>query len=191
MAEIAAHVIFHPVRMRIVTVLSGRQWTTAQIAASLPDVAQATLYRHLKRLLTAGVLRVAAQRPVHGVLEKVYALTGDGISLTPDSADIRRMTPDDWRGAFTAYTASLMGQFEVYLQQEQPDFIKDGVSFRTTPLWLNDAETAQLFSDLRAIIVPALANGPAPDRRRRLFSRILVPEAEIVPEADDTTGDHE
>ena len=174
MAETQAEAIFHPVRMRIVTTLSGRQKTTAQIASALPDVPPATLYRHLKRLLGAGVLRVAEQRPVRGVQEKVYALTGDGTSFTPDSAEISRMTPDDWRQAFAAYTASLTGQFETYLGQE----------FRTAPLWLSDAETAKFFADLRALIAAAGTNGPAPDRRRRLFSTVLVPEAD-----SDTTGD--
>ena len=181
MAETQAETIFHPVRMRIVTALSGRRWTTAQIASALPDVPQATLYRHLKRLLGAGVLRVAEQRPVHGVLEKVYTLSGDGTSLTPDSADISRMTPDDWRQAFAAYTASLIGQFETYLRQDEKDVLKDGVSFRTAPVYLSDAEMTKFFADLRALIVSAGANGPALDRRRRLFSTILVPETDPAP----------
>ncbi len=178
MAETAADAIFHPVRMRIITTLSRRQWTTAQIAAALPDVAQATLYRHLKRLLEAGVICVVEQRPVHGVLEKVYALSSS-ILLTPESPGISRMKPDDWRRAFAAYTASLMSQFEGYLQQEQVDFFKDGVSFRTAPLYLSDDEMAQFFADLRTVIASAAANAPAPDRRRRLFSTTLVPETDF------------
>ena len=180
MAEIQPEAIFHPVRMRIVTALSGRQRTTAQIASALPDVPQATLYRHLKRLLNAGLVSVVEQRPVRGVLEKVYALSGSAV-VSPES--IARMTPDDWRRAFAAYTASLMGQFEVYLQSEPANLAADYVSFRTVPLYLSDTETAQLLSDVRALVAVAGANGPAPDRRRRLFSTVLVPEA------DDTTGE--
>lgn len=182
MAEIQPEVIFHPVRMRIITALNGRQRTTAQIASALPDVAQATLYRHLKRLLEAGVIRVAEQRPVHGVLEKIYALSESAL-VSPES--IARMTPDDWRRAFAAYTASLMGRFNTYLQSQPEDLAADGVSFRSVPLYLSDAETAQFFSDLRALIAAAGMNGPAPDRRRRVFSTVLVPET------DDTNGDPE
>ena len=185
MAGLSADAVFHPVRMRIITALSRRQWTTAQIAAALPDVAQATLYRHLKRLLEADVICVVEQRPVHGVLEKVYALPGS-ILLTPDSPGISRMTPDDWRRAFAAYTASLMSQFEGYLQQGSGDVYKDGVSFRTAPLYLSDDEMTQFFANLHALIASAGANGPSPDRRRRLFSTVLVPESEL-----DTNGDSE
>lgn len=183
MAEIQIEVIFHPVRMRIVTALNGRRRTTSQIASALPDVPQATLYRHLKRLLEAGLVSVVEQRPVRGVLEKVYALS-EGAVVSPES--VARMTPDDWRQAFAAYTASLMGQFEVYLQSEPADLVADGVSFRTVPLFLSDAEAAQLLSDMRALLAFAGANGPAPDRRRRLFSTVLVPETDL-----DKNGDHE
>ena len=183
MAEIQIEAIFHPVRMRIITALSGRQWTTAQIASALPDVPQATLYRHLKRLLNAGLVSVVDRRPVRGVLEKVYALSESAV-VSPQS--VARMTPDDWRRAFAAYTASLMGQFEVYLQSEPADLVADGVSFRTVPLYLSDAETTQLLSDVRALVAAAGTNGPAPDRRRRLFSTVLVPETDF-----DKNGDPE
>lgn len=176
MAETSVEAIFHPVRMRIITALNGRQQTTGQLAAALPDVAQATLYRHLKRLLDVGVLQVAEQRPVRGVLEKVYALTGSGLSLTPDSPEIGRLTNDDWRQAFAAFTGSLLGQFEVCLRQEPANLVRDGVSFRTAPLYLSDVETLQFFADLRALMASAGANSPAPDRRRRLFSTVLLPE---------------
>ena len=186
MAETAAEAIFHPVRMRIITALSRRQWTTAQIAAALPDVPQATLYRHLKRLLNTDVICVVEQRPVHGVVEKVYALSG-GILLTPESPGISQMKPDDWRRAFAAYTASLMSQFEGYLQPGHVDMVKDGLSFRTTPLYLSDDEMAQFFADLSAVVVSALANDPSPNRRRRLFSTVLVPEANL--DLNEETGD--
>ncbi len=183
MAETQAEAIFHPVRMRIVTSLSGRQWTTAQITSALPDVPQATLYRHLKRLLNAGLVSVVDRRPVRGVLEKVYALSESAV-VSPES--IAQMTPDDWRRAFAAYTASLMGQFEVYLQSEPADFVADRVSFRTAPLYLSNDEMAQFFSDLRALIASAGANGPSLERRRRLLSMFFVPESE-----SDTNGDPE
>ena len=183
MAEIQPDAIFHPVRMRVITALNGRQWTTAQIASALPDVPQATLYRHLKRLLNAGIVSVVDRRPARGVLEKVYALSTSAM-VSPES--IARMTSDDWRRAFGAYTASLMGQFEVYLQSEPVDLVADGVSFRTAPLYLSDTEAAQLLSDVRALIAAAGANGPAPDRRRRLFSTVLVPEIK-----SDEIGDSE
>ena len=77
MAKTGADVILHPVRMRIISTLFKRRLTTQQIGRALPEVAQATLYRHLSRLMQAGVVAVVALRPVRGVTEKVYALAED------------------------------------------------------------------------------------------------------------------
>ena len=183
MAETGSDVILHPVRMRIISTLSGRQLTTQQIGLALPEVAQATLYRHLSRLVQAGVVVVAASRPVRGVTEKVYALAEGGM---PVLLDPRGMEREDWERGFAAYTASLLGQFGAYLRQPGADPIPDGVSFRTGALYLSDDEVAQFFSDLRALIASVGANGPSPERRRRLFSTVLVPESE-----SDTNGDSE
>ena len=181
MADTSADIIMHPVRIRILMMLTGRQLTTQQIGAALPEIAQATLYRHISRLVKAEILTVVDQRPVRGVLEKVYALSGNGVSI---SADVSQMGLADWQRAFAAFTASLMGQFEFYLQQEPADPAADGVNFRTAPLYLDDAELMQFFADLRALIVPAMLQGPAPGRRRRLLSTIVIPDVDLISEVE-------
>ncbi len=175
MAETTADVILHPVRLRIISTLSGRQLTTQQIGAALPEVAQATLYRHLSRLVQAGVIVVAALRPVRGVTEKVYALADS----LPVRVDPSGMALEDWERGFAAYTASLLGQFTAYLRQEGADPVNDGVSFRTGALHLSDAELAQLSADTQAVVAPYLALGPSPERRRRLLSSVLMPDVQF------------
>jgi len=54
-----ADLILHPVRMRMIIVLSGRQLTPKQLATELKDVASATLYHHLNLLTEAGITRVS------------------------------------------------------------------------------------------------------------------------------------
>jgi len=174
MAETGADVILHPERMRIISTLFRRQLTTQQIGAALPEVAQATLYRHLSRLVKAEVVTIVAQRPVRGVLEKVYALAEDSVQLDP-----RGMGREDWERGFAAFTASLLGQFTAYLRQEGADPASDGVSFRTGALHLSDAELAQLRADLQAAVVPFLGCPPSPERRRRLLSTVLMPDVVI------------
>ena len=177
MAETGADVILHPVRLRIISTLYNRQLTTQQIGLVLPDVAQATLYRHLSRLLRAGVVAVVAQRPVRGVTEKVYALAEGN---TPVRLDPREMKREDWERGFAAYTASLLGQFAAYLRQPGANPVNDGVSFRTGALHLSDAELAQLSADLQTAFVPFLDYPPSPERRRRLISSVLMPDIEVT-----------
>ncbi len=184
MAEALTSVILHPVRLRILAALYRRQLTTTQIAAGLPDVPQATLYRHINKLAAGGVLTVVDQRPVRGTLEKTYALTADGFTLSPGQAGA--MGPDDWERAFGAFTASLLGQFGAYLGRPDADPVADGVSFLTAPLWLSDTELTRLAADLRAVLLPVLDFGPAPGRRRRLLSTVLVPD--IEPDEEGKTS---
>lgn len=72
MGDLQAHVLLHPVRMRVVLALGASELTTKQIQAQLPDVAQASLYRAIARLADAGVLDVVARRKRGGALERVY-----------------------------------------------------------------------------------------------------------------------
>ena len=177
MAETGADVILHPVRMRIISTLAGRQLTTQQIGRALPDVAQATLYRHLNRLVQAGIVAVAAQRPVRGVTEKVYALAEGSTQLLLDP---RGMEREDWERGFAAYTASLLGQFTAYLRQESANPLTDGVSFRTGALHLSDAELAELSAAVQAAFAPFLNYPPSPERRRRLVSSVLMPDVDFA-----------
>ena len=48
MANSKAEMIVHPIRLRIIEALHGRELTSRQIADSLDDVPQATLYRRRK-----------------------------------------------------------------------------------------------------------------------------------------------
>lgn len=186
MAETGADVILHPVRMRIISTLFGRRLTTQQIGLALPEVAQATLYRHLSRLVKAEVVMVIAQRPVRGVMEKVYALAENSVQLDPHG-----MGREDWERGFAAFTASLLGQFMAYLRQEGADPVSDGISFRTGALNLSDAELAQLRANLQAAFVPFLDNLPTPERRRRLLSAIIVPDVVVDSDVVAENGEFE
>src|SRR6185312_13615775 len=70
--------LLHPVRLRIVHALSGgRTVTTAQLCARMPDVSQATVYRHVGLLTDAGILEVAGEQRVRGFVERSYRLVRD------------------------------------------------------------------------------------------------------------------
>lgn len=72
--ELQADVVLHPVRMRVVLALGSGELTTREIQAWMPDVAQATLYRAINRLLHAKRIEVADHRKRGGATERVYRL---------------------------------------------------------------------------------------------------------------------
>jgi DNA-binding transcriptional ArsR family regulator len=93
--------ILHPVRLRILVALAGgKGMTPLQIADQLRDIPQASLYRHISRMLKLKVLKVVEERPVRGTMEKVYALNEAAGSLFTSEA-LAEMSKDDHMRFFT------------------------------------------------------------------------------------------
>jgi Helix-turn-helix domain len=182
-----ADLLLHPVRLRIVQAFLGdRALTTSALSAELADVPAGSLYRHVARLVGAGVLAVVAERRVRGALERTYVLRLSAATVGMD--DLAAMSADDHRQAFMAFVAGLLGDFDRYLAHGDIDLLRDGVSYRLAGLWLDDAEFAELMRELTRVLQPRLANPPAPGRRRRLLGSVLLPGDEPGPELRDPDG---
>lgn len=168
-----ADLLLHPVRLRIIQAFLGdRALTTSQLRTELPDVPAASLYRHVARLVDAGVLSVVAERRVRGAVERTYVLRVGAASITLD--EVARMSRDEHRQAFMAYMAGLLSDFDRYLSRSDFDPVRDGVGYRLAGLWLDDAELAELARELGRVMAPRLANAPRPGRRRRILGTVML-----------------
>jgi Helix-turn-helix domain len=169
-----ADLLLHPVRLRIVQAFLGdRALTTSDLRAELPDVPPATLYRHVARLVEAGVLSVVSERRVRGVTERTYILRTAAAMVGP--ADLAAMSAEDHRQAFVAFVAALLADFDRYLSHGDIDLVRDGVSYRLAGMWLDDGEFTDLLRDLARVLQPRLANPPKSGRRRRILGTVLLP----------------
>jgi len=176
----SADLLLHPVRLRIIQACLGdRALTTAELRNELTDVPPASLYRHIARLVDAGVLSVVSERRVRGALERTYVLRLAAATINLD--ELERMTHEDHRQAFMAFVAGLLGAFDRYLSHDNIDLLRDGVTYRMAGLWLDDAELAELARDMTRVLQPRLANPPRPGRRRRILGTVLIP-GEEAPE---------
>jgi DNA-binding transcriptional ArsR family regulator len=170
----SADLLLHPVRLRILQAFLGdRALTTADLRAELGDIAPASLYRHVARLVDGGVLSVVGERRVRGALERTYVLRVAAASVNVD--ELERMSREDLRQLFMAFVAGLLGDFDRYLARDDVDLLRDGVSFRIAGLWLDDAEFAELMRELIRVLQPRLANAPKPGRHRRILGTVLLP----------------
>ena len=170
----SADLLLHPVRLRIVQAFLGdRALTTTELRAELPDVPAASLYRHVARLVDAGVLGVVSERRVRGALERTYILRVAAANI--GVGQFEKMTVDEHRQAFTAFVAGLLGDFDRYLARGDIDPIRDGVSYNLAAMWLDDAELGELRRDITRVFGPWLANAPAPGRKRRILGSVLLP----------------
>jgi|ERR1019366_5461895 hypothetical protein len=169
----SADLLLHPVRLRIVQAFLGdRALTTSALRSELSDVPPASLYRHVARLVEAGVLTAVAERRVRGTLERTYTLRLSSAQLDP--AEVAAMTPNEHRQAFLAFTAGLLGDFDRYLAQGDTDLPRDGVGYRMAAMWLSDLEYAEFLRELSTVVQPHLTNPPAPGRRRRILGTVLI-----------------
>jgi len=169
----SADLLLHPVRLRVIQAFLGdRALTTSDLKEELADVPTTSLYRHVARLVDAGVLTVTAERQVRGTVERTYVLRLGAASIGPD--DVDGMSPDEHRQAFMAYIAGLLGDFDRYLARGDIDLPRDDVSYRLAGMWLDDAEFAELRRELARVLRPRLDNPPAPGRKRRILATVLL-----------------
>lgn len=169
--------ILHPVRFRIIQkLLDGHHKTAKKLAYELPDIPQATLYRQLDALVKAEVLTIVEENQIRGTMEKVYALITSAASMTNN--DIKELTKEQHLEYFMFFTAQLTKNFEVYLQQDDIDFERDGVGYRQAALHLNDEEFIDFTKDFRKVYEKYAENTSAPNRVKRVISTIIIPEEE-------------
>ena len=176
----SADVLLHPVRLRILQAfLGGRALTTSQLQAELPDVPPASLYRHVARLVDAGVLSVDDERRVRGALERTYTLQTSEATVKPH--ELAQLSADEHRKMFMTFVAGLIREFDRYLERGDIDLVRDGISYRLTGMWLSRTEAKKLAQELNEVLLPAACNTPKRGRKRWYFGSIVLPAPERQP----------
>jgi DNA-binding transcriptional ArsR family regulator len=182
MSRDAIELLLHPVRLRIVNAMSGG-WTrtTSELCARMPDVSQATVYRHVGVLADEGVLEVEGEEQVRGAIERRYRLRRERAVIPAEQA--ASMSLADHRRGFTAAMAVLLAEFNSYLDRGDVDPFTDGVSYKQFVLWLNEAELADLIKQVRCVLLALMGNTVSSDRTPYLVSTILFPSEQRAPDS--------
>lgn len=180
-------VLFHPVRIRILQNLATRNLTPLQLAEELVNVPQATLYRHLNKLVEAGIIKVVEEHPVRGTVEKVYGLNRQ--TLQTGNREVMEASREELLELFTRFMLARIRDFAVYLQREKIDLVEDKVSFRQAPMYLTDEEFMEMAAELGPVFMKRLNNKPAPGRKPVVWTTIIIPGPEENPApGDNPTG---
>ncbi|TWD84401.1 helix-turn-helix protein [Kribbella amoyensis] len=174
-----ADVVMHPVRMRIIQQLSGRELTTAQLRDALPDITQATLYRHVAALIEADIIAVVAERKVRGTVERTLAL-GARLAVA-DLAELRAMDTAQLRSMFLTFLGHLGESFDTFLAAEDPE-LRDYLGFGMTQVYVGPDDLPKLQAAINEALAPYLSDRPG--TRRLGLGSVLIPE----PAPDTTRG---
>ena len=82
--------------------------------------------------------------------------------------------------------ATLLAEFNTYLDQEHADPTADSVGYIQLPLWLSQDELAELIDEIRSALVARRDNEATPARSPYLASPILFPLGEPAQRAGRT-----
>lgn len=174
MKESIMDVVLQPVRMRILQALVvGGAKTAQQIGEEMPEVPQATLYRHLNALLKAGILQIAEERQVRGTVEKTYCLPDSWAGLTAE--EIMHAPKEDLFKYFMTFLMHLLGDYERYISRGAVDIKKDGLSFTQASIYATDEEFAEFAAVYGEAFSKLLPNKPSPERKLRTLATIVIP----------------
>lgn len=166
--------ITNPVKCKLLLEIYAREQATAKhLSDTLGDIPQATLYRHLKKMLSDGILKVTEETPVRGTLEKTYALAFDLGSdfetiLAENSGTLYMQT-------FTQYFLGFAKQFREYCNSPGINIKEDMSGFSLSHLYLSDEELTELIKSISKVISAAEKNEPKAGRKLRTIGVIISP----------------
>ncbi|WP_309103994.1 helix-turn-helix domain-containing protein [Microbacterium sp.] len=169
-----SRLLIHPVRLRIVHALTGdRQLTVAELQHQLENVSAATVYRQVAALVDGGIVRVASERRVRGVVERSYSLTSDRPPV--DAAAVAAASAGEHRRAFEIAMTTLLAEFEGYIRRADSSPASDLVVYQQMALWLSREQLEEFLTELTSLISRLRQNAPQAGRDRYLFSPIIFP----------------
>ena len=166
--------ITNPVKAKLIGALVERGTATAkELAAANPALAQATLYRYLKKLVDDGVFTVVEERKVRNVTEKTYAMSVDLDSVFNEM--LQENAGEAYLALFAQFSEGLMEEFRAYSKRDDIDLQNDGSGFRVSSFHATLDELTTLSKSIHALIRPYTELEPAPGREARSVALIFTP----------------
>lgn len=167
--------ITNPVKCRLLLEIHSQGEATAKhLSDTYRDIPPATLYRHLKKMLSDGILKVVKETQIRGTVEKTYALASNVNSemetmLEENSGEL-------YMQYFMQYMMGFAEQFQRYCQSPDINIKEDMTGFSLSPLYLSDQELTSLVTDISHVINAAKDNKPDRERKLRTIGIIISPE---------------
>ncbi|MER6937697.1 helix-turn-helix domain-containing protein [Nocardioides sp. NPDC127514] len=164
-----SEVVAHPVRLRVLQAVGGRDLTTAQLRDLLTDVPQATLYRHIATLVEAGFLAVASERRVRGTVERTYTL-GERMAHV-EKAELATLSDEQIQAGFLAFIGELLRTFEGSLALGE--VTRSHLGFGTGALYVDEEDLVRIQQGFNDLIAPYV--GETTGKQRVMLSTVLLP----------------
>ena len=160
-----AEVVMNPVRQRIFQYfLLHETGTVKELKKALPDVPNASLYRHIKILADHSILMVVEENRIRGTIESVYKLNKDALAIEDESGNAVQMTLLGICAAFARYFAS-----------GHVDPKKDMLLLTNCTLLLTDEEFSGFLSEINEIALKYMKAEATESSKTRQITLISSP----------------
>ena len=165
-----AEVVMNPVRQRIFQYfLLHETGTVTELKKALPDVPNASLYRHIKILADHSILMVVEENRIRGTVESVYKLNKDALAVEDESGNAVQMS-----------LLSICASFARYFARGHVDPRKDMLLLTNCTLLLTDGEFSSFLSEINEIALKYMKAEVTESSKMRQITLISAPTGEQV-----------
>ncbi len=163
-----AEVIMNPVRQRIFQYfLLHETGTVKELKKVLPDIPNASLYRHIKILNDHSILLVVGENRIRGTVESVYRLNKDALATEDESGNAVQMS-----------LLGICASFARYFSGGNVDPKKDMLLLTNCTLLLTDEEFMSFLSEINEIALKYMKIEPTGGCKTRRITLISAPTNE-------------
>ncbi len=154
-----AEVVMNPVRQRIFQhFLLHETGTVKELKKALPDVPNASLYRHIKILADHSILVVVGENRIRGTVESVYQLNKDALAIEDEHGNAVQMS-----------LLGICASFARYFAEDDVDPKRDMLLLTNCTLLLTDEEFSGFLSEINEIALRYMkAEATAGSKTRRI-----------------------
>jgi len=168
-----------PLSMKVLRLLIHNDMTVKEIRDSLKDIAQATLYRHIKKMHSAGLVKISKEEIVNGIIKKTYTIDNAKLELE----DIKDMTNEEYEGFFMKFIAILVADFKDNLDNNKD--CKKEISFTQLAIYLSEEEEEELSKEITEVLTKYRKNKKTKNRKQKILSSIYMPGTNKGEDSDN------
>ena len=161
-------IVMNPVRQRIFQYfLLHETGTVKEVKKALPDVPNASLYRHIKILTDSSILMIVDENRIRGTVESVYQLNKEAMA-----------TEDETGNAVQMSLLSICASFARYFSSGNADPKKDMLLLTNCTLLLTDEDFSSFLSEINEIALKYMKVEPTVNSKMRQITFISAPTNE-------------
>lgn len=161
-------ILLNPIIMKIIVVMLEKEQVTTKDIMEVINVPQATLYRHIAKLMKNNIIKVVKEEYKRGSYEKTYQLIYDPIKEM--GKVVTEGSKEEIQSLFMMFVMNIINQFNQYVERDSFDMVKDQTGFRTYSLYLTKEENQSFINDFGQVLSKYITNNSNEERTLHSFS---------------------